>query len=120
MLALFYLFVWTAVWMWVVTNRGTWNLILANLAGAASGFIVALTVSAIGSSLFPSAIYPAPENEASKLWQVITTAGALAGVWMWMVRRSRPEHPVLRQLFAGFCAMAAGATTMMVLVLGFH
>ncbi|WP_460096852.1 hypothetical protein [Pseudomonas sp. H3_C08] len=42
LMAVLYFFVWAAVWAWVVQTRGAWNLILANLAGAASGFIVAM------------------------------------------------------------------------------
>ena len=120
MLALFYLFTWTAVWLWVVSERGTWNLILANLAGAASGFMVALTVSEIGSSFFPSDISSAQKYHAGTLLHMLTTAGALAGVWMWMVRRPTPQHPVVRHLLAGVCAIAAGVATMIFLTVIFR
>ncbi|WP_460096855.1 hypothetical protein [Pseudomonas sp. H3_C08] len=51
---------------------------------------------------------------------MITTFGVLAGVWMWLVRRPRPEHPLARQLFAGICGLAAGVTTLAFFALNFH
>jgi hypothetical protein len=120
MMALLYFFVWAAVWAWVVQSRGAWNLILANLAGAACGLMVAMTFSVVCSGLFPSVVPPAPASLASSVLQVITTIGALAGVWMWLVRRPQPEHPLARQLFAGLCGLAAGVTTLMFFALNFH
>ncbi|WP_256573827.1 hypothetical protein [Pseudomonas sp. ok266] len=120
LMAVLYFFVWAAVWAWVVQTRGAWNLILANLAGAASGFIVAMIFSVICSSLFPAHVSPSPENLASSVLQMITTFGVLAGVWMWLVRRPRPEHPLARQLFAGICGLAGGVTTLAFFALNFH
>ncbi|CAI8716934.1 Transmembrane protein 144 [Pseudomonas sp. IT-232MI5] len=119
-MAVLYFFVWGAVWAWVVQTRGAWNLILANLAGAASGFIVAMIFSVICAGLFPAHVPPATENLASSVLQMITTFGVLAGVWMWLVRRPRPEHPLARQLFAGICGLAAGVTTLAFFALNFH
>ena len=52
-LALFVFGVWAGVWRWVVKCRGTWNLIFANLAGAAAGFIVSTVVLIIHNGFFP-------------------------------------------------------------------
>lgn len=120
MMALLYFFVWAAVWAWLVQTRGEWNLILANLAGAASGFIVAMIFSVICSGLFPAHVPPSPENLASSVFQMISTFGVLAGVWMWLVSRPRPEHPLARQLFASVCGLAAGMTTLAFFALNFH
>jgi len=120
MYALFYFFAWAAVWVWVVKTRGTWNLLLANLAGAASGFLVALAISIACSGLFPSAVPPPSANMLRDLLEVLTTAGVLAGVWMWMLRRPQPEQPLARHLLAGLCGMTAGITTLMFFVLNFR
>jgi hypothetical protein len=120
MYALFYFFAWAAMWVWVVKTRGDWNLLLANLAGAASGFLVALAISIVCSGLFPSAVPPSSANMLRDLLEVMTTAGALAGVWMWMLRRPQPEQPLARHLLAGLCGMTAGITTLMFFVLNFR
>lgn len=120
MYALFYFFAWAAMWVWVVKTRGNWNLLLANLAGAASGFLVALAISIVCSGLFPSAVPPSSANLLRDLLEVMTTTGALAGVWMWMLRRPQPEQPLARHLLAGLCGLTAGVTTLMFFVLNFR
>lgn len=120
MLALLYLFIWTLVWVWTATERGNWNLIQANLAGAAGGFVVAMTVSVIGSRLFPADAASSTPFEAASILAVTTTAGVLAGVWMWMARRPRPEHPLVRHMVAGLCALAAGVTTLTIIAVNFR
>ena len=119
-MAIFYFFVWAGVWAWVLHCRGGWNLILGNLAGAASGFVVAMIVSVVCSALFPSLATKASEGLASSVFQIMTTAGMLAGVWMWMVNRRAPQTPWARRLLAGLCAIAAGIMTLIILVKIFH
>jgi len=119
MLALLYLFIWTVVWVWIATERGNWNLIQANLAGAAGGFVVAMTVSIIGSSLFPSDAASSTHFKGSVM-AVTTTAGVLAGVWMWLASRPRPAHPLVRHMVAGLCALAAGVTTLTIIAVNFR
>ncbi|MDI2145978.1 MULTISPECIES: hypothetical protein [unclassified Pseudomonas] len=53
---------WGFMWRWVVKNRGSWNLIIGNLIGAAGGFIVGLVVFSISLSLFPSAHEPKSQS----------------------------------------------------------
>ena len=51
---LFFFIAWAGMWVWVVRNRGAWNLLLANVLGAASGMVVAVAVSELWIGLFGS------------------------------------------------------------------
>jgi len=78
LMAVLYFFVWAAVWAWVVQTRGAWKLILANLAGAASGFIVAMIFSVICSGLFPAHVSPSTLHQMVKFptpWGIRTIIG---------------------------------------------
>jgi len=44
---------WALIWRWVVVTRGTWNLFMANFAGAFAGFIVATVMLVIYNGFFP-------------------------------------------------------------------
>ena len=103
--------VWPAMWVWVVKVRGTWNLLLANVLGAISGMIVGLTSAQLCAGLFGSARPPVP-GVIGTLLEMMATAGALIGVWMWVARRSQVEPPIARQLLAALCGTAAGITTL--------
>ena len=41
---LLFFIAWAGRWVWVVRTRSGWNLLLANLLGAASGLMVGLVV----------------------------------------------------------------------------
>ncbi|AWA41306.1 MULTISPECIES: hypothetical protein [Pseudomonas] len=105
-------FAWAAMWVWVVRQRGAWNLILANVLGAASGMMVGVVVSEFYIRLFGADRPPIPGLMGTVL-QMLTTAAALVGVWMLVSHRSQVEHPVARQLLAGLCGTVAGLTTFM-------
>jgi len=48
-----------------------------------------------------------------------TSAGVLAGVWLWIANRHQPEHPVARQLLGAVCGFAAGMVALLVLAVNF-
>jgi hypothetical protein len=108
----FFFIAWIGMWVWVVRQRGAWNLLLANVLGAASGMIVGLVVSQLCVGLFGSSRPPVPGLVGSIL-EMLATAAALSGVWMLVARRSQVEHPVARQLLAGLCGVVAGITAIM-------
>ncbi|QJP97404.1 hypothetical protein [Pseudomonas fluorescens] len=107
----FCLLAWAAMWVWVVQRRGSWNLFLANLLGAASGLVVGLVVSEFYIGLFGST-RPHVSGLTGTLLEMMTTAAALIGVWMLVARRSQVEPVIARQLLAGLCGTVAGITAL--------
>ena len=88
----FFFIAWIGMWVWVVRQRGAWNLLLANVLGAASGMIVGLVVSQLCVGLFGSSRPPVPGVMGSLL-EMLATAAALSGVWMLVARRSKSNIP---------------------------
>jgi len=109
--AAFCLLAWVTMWVWVVKHRGTWNLFLANLLGAASGMLVGLVVSEFYIGLLGSS-RPHVTGLTTTLLEMMTTAAALVGVWMLVARRSQVEPLIARQLLAGLCGTVAGITAL--------
>ncbi|EZP31278.1 hypothetical protein [Pseudomonas sp. RIT288] len=112
---LFFFIAWAGMWVWVVRNRSGWNLLLANLLGAASGLMVGLVVWQLYIGLFGSSSPPVLGFMRTVL-EVLSLAAAVIGVWMLVAHRSQVEHPVLRQMLAGLCGTVAGITTIVFFV----
>lgn len=91
------------VWIWVVRCRGTWNLLIANLAGAIGGFIVALMIVSVVIEILG---FGRP-GSAQKLIMSMSAAGAGIGTWLWVYRIRRAQHPVFRLLIGGVCGLFA-------------
>ncbi|MBC3209096.1 hypothetical protein HU755_20015 [Pseudomonas sp. SWRI111] len=102
-----------AMWFWVVRQRGQWNLPLANVAGAGSAVVMGIVFTLIYDGLFGTTM--AAPGLHNSLVVFMTSAGVLAGVWLWIAKRRQPEHPVARQLLAGTSGFAAGMVTLMFL-----
>ncbi|WP_192562322.1 hypothetical protein [Pseudomonas gozinkensis] len=100
------LMAWAGMWVWVVRHRGAWNLLLANVLGAASGMVVGVAVSELCIGLFGST-RPPIYGVMGILLEIMATVATLVGVWMLVARRSQAEHPVMRQLQAAACGMVA-------------
>lgn len=113
---LFALTALAGMWIWVVKNRGDWHLFLANLAGAGAGLVAIVVESILLAGFFDSEL---PKGLALSLFAVLTSAGAFAGVWMWIARRPQPEHPVARHLLGAICGFASGVTTLVFISLNF-
>ena len=109
---LFFFIAWAGMWVWVVRNRSSWNLLLANLLGAASGLMVGVVVEQLYVGLF-GAPRPTVPSLMRTVVEVLSFAAAVIGVWMLVAHRSQMEHPVLRQLLAGLCGIVAGITAIM-------
>ncbi|MFG6205530.1 hypothetical protein [Pseudomonas retamae] len=105
--------VMAAMWFWVVRQRGNWNLLLANLAGAGSAVVAGIVFTLIYDGLFGTTM--ATPGLHGSLVSFMTSAGVLAGVWLWMAKRRQPAHPVARQLLAGGCGFAVGMVTLVFL-----
>jgi hypothetical protein len=93
------LVVMAAMWFWVVRQRGHWNLLLANLAGAGSAVVAGIVFTLLYDGLFGTTM--AAPGLHNSLVVFMTSAGVLAGVWLWIAKRRQPAHPVARQLLAG-------------------
>jgi hypothetical protein len=107
------LVVMAAMWFWVVRQRGHWNLLLANLAGAGSAVVAGIVFTLLYDGLFGTTM--AAPGLHNSLVVFMTSAGVLAGVWLWIAKRRQPAHPVARQLLAGACGVAAGMVTLIFL-----
>ncbi|MFJ4494964.1 hypothetical protein [Pseudomonas atacamensis] len=107
------LVVMAAMWFWVVRQRGQWNLLLANLAGAGSAVVAGIVFTLLYDGLFGTTM--AAPGLHNSLVVFMTSAGVLAGVWLWIAKRRQPTHPVARQLLAGACGFAAGMITLIFL-----
>ncbi|WP_236181222.1 MULTISPECIES: hypothetical protein [Pseudomonas] len=106
----FALMAWAGMWVWVVRHRGAWNLLLANVLGAASGMVVGVVISELCIGLFGSS-RPPIYGVMGTLLEIMTMVAALVGVWMLVARRSQAEHPFMRQLQAAVCGMVACITS---------
>lgn len=111
------LLVMAGTWFWVVKQRGEWNLWVANLAGAGSSVVTGIVFTLIYGGLIGTSM--ATQNLDRSLVVFITSAGVLAGVWMWVANRRQPEHPVARQLLGAVCGFAAGMTTLTFLAVNY-
>jgi hypothetical protein len=99
------------MWIWVVRNRGNWHPFLANLAGAGAGLVAIGVVAVLNAALFGTELHEGI-NIGVSLLAIMTSAGACAGVWMWLANRPQPEHPVARQLLGALCGFVSGVTTL--------
>lgn len=115
--ALLCLLVMAGTWMWVVKQRGEWNLLLANLAGAGSSVVTGIVFTLIYSGVIGTTM--ATPNLNHSLVVFMNSAAVLAGVWMWVAHRRQPEHPVARQLLGALCGFAAGMTALMFLAMNY-
>ncbi|WP_454833989.1 hypothetical protein [Pseudomonas lini] len=99
------------MWIWVVRNRGTMNLWLANLAGAVGSFIVGITVLI----LFNRWLVPGGNSARGVVFMFYTlmaVLGAFVGTWLLVIARfKQSEYPVVRHLIAGACSALAALTT---------
>lgn len=115
--ALLCLLVMAGTWLWVVKQRGEWNLLLGNLAGAGSSVVTAIVFTLIYDGVIGTSM--ATPNLDRSLLVFITSAGVLAGVWVWIANRRQPEHPVARQLLGAVCGFAAGMATLLFLAVNY-
>ncbi|WLG49901.1 hypothetical protein [Pseudomonas sp. FP1742] len=105
------------MWIWVVKNRGTVNLWLANLAGAVSSFIVGTAVLILFNKwIYTDGAAPA-QGVSFALYTLMAVLGAFVGTWLLVIARlKQPEYPVVRHLIAGACSVLAAAITLVVWV----
>lgn len=98
------------IWLWIVRNRGSVNLWLANLAGALASFLVGVVVL----------IFMAPEEAGTRgpayfLYSLMTFIGVFIGTWLFVIARFKQgEHPVARHLITGSCSLVMALITMVV------
>ena len=71
------LVVMAAMWFWVVRQRGHWNLLLANLAGAGSAVVAGIVFTLLYDGLFGTTM--AAPGLHNSLVVFMTSAGVLAG-----------------------------------------
>ncbi|WP_225926901.1 hypothetical protein [Pseudomonas triticicola] len=86
---------------------------MANLAGAGSAVVAGIVFTLLYDGLFGTTM--AAPGLHNSLVVFMTSAGVLAGVWLWIAKRRQPAHPVARQLLAGACGFAAGMITLIFL-----
>ncbi|ANH99861.1 hypothetical protein A8L59_21375 [Pseudomonas koreensis] len=115
--ALLCLLVMAGTWFWVVKQRGEWNLLLGNLAGAGSSVVTGIVFTLIYDAVIGTSM--ATPNLDRSLVVFTTSAGVLAGVWLWIANRRHPEHPIARQLLGAACGFAAGMATLLVLAVNY-
>jgi hypothetical protein len=105
------------MWIWVVRNRGTVNLWLANLAGAVGSFIVGIAVLI----LFNRWLVPGGNSARGVVFMFYTLmaiSGAFVGTWLLVIARlKQSEYPVVRHLIAGGCSVLAALTTVVLWVM---
>jgi hypothetical protein len=105
------------MWIWVVRNRGTVNLWLANLAGAVGSFIVGIAVLI----LFNRWLVPGGNSARGVVFMFYTLmaiSGAFVGTWLLVIARlKQSEYPVVRHLIAGACSVLAALTTVVLWVM---
>lgn len=111
--ALLCLLMMAGTWLWVVKQRGEWNLLLGNLAGAGSSVVTGIVFTLIYDRVIGTTM--ATPNLDRSLVVFITSASVLAGVWLWIANRSQPTHPVARQLLGAVCGSAAGMAILLLL-----
>ena len=102
------------MWTWVVKSRGEWNLILANLAGLGSGLIVYVVSAVVLEDVFD---LENPKNLAYSIIALMTSLGALFGVWIWIASQPQPEHAVARHLLGALGGLLAGVVMMSIFAL---
>ncbi|MDI2591826.1 hypothetical protein POF45_10345 [Pseudomonas sp. 681] len=95
------------IWSWIVRNRGSFSLWLANLAGFLASLIVGtLVLIFMGEQV-------GPRGPAYFLYAFMAIIGAFVGTWLLVVARSRPDaHPVGRHLIGGSCGLLAACITL--------
>ncbi|WP_223489002.1 hypothetical protein [Pseudomonas sp. A-RE-19] len=99
------------MWIWVVRNRGTLNLWLANLAGAVGSFIVGIAVLILFNRWF------VPGGNSVRgvvfiFYTLMAVLGAFVGTWLLVIARfNQSESPIVRHLIAGACSVLAALTT---------
>ncbi|EJL97865.1 hypothetical protein PMI18_04144 [Pseudomonas sp. GM102] len=105
------------MWIWVVRNRGTVNLWLANLAGAVGSFIVGIAVLILFNRWF------VPGGNSARgvvfmFYTMMAISGAFVGTWLLVIARfKQSEYPVVRHLIAGACSVLAALTTVVLWVM---
>ncbi|MGX1183952.1 hypothetical protein AB7M29_001631 [Pseudomonas sp. F-14 TE3623] len=105
------------MWVWVVRNRGTMNLWLANLAGAVGSFIVGIAVLILFNRWF------VPGGNSARgvvfmFYTLMAILGAFVGTWLLVSARfNRSESPIVRHLIAGACSVLAALTTVVLWVM---
>jgi hypothetical protein len=96
------------IWFWIVKNRGSFNLWLANLAGALATFIIGVVVL-----IFIGAEPQAARGPAYFLYSFMVIIGAFVGTWLLVAARFKgEEYPVRRHLIAGSCSLLAAFITL--------
>lgn len=101
-----------AIWFWILRNRGSVNLWLANLAGALASFLVGVVVL----------VFMAPEEAGTRgpayfLYSLMTFTGVFVGTWLFVIARFKQgEHLVGRHFIAGACSVVTALITMVVWV----
>ncbi|WP_454875849.1 hypothetical protein [Pseudomonas farris] len=105
------------IWIGVVRNRGTMNLWLANLAGAAGSFIVGIAVLILFNRWF------VPGGNSARgvvfiFYTMMAVLGAFVGTWLLVIARfNQSESPIVRHLIAGACSVLAALTTVVLWVM---
>ncbi len=97
-------------WFWIVRNRGSFNLLFANLTGALASLMIGIIVL----------IFLAPDETRTRepayfLYSFMAIIGAFVGTWRFVSSRFKPEeYPVARHLIAGSCSLVTASITLVV------
>ncbi|WP_148050754.1 hypothetical protein [Pseudomonas moraviensis] len=102
-------------WVWVVGERGDWNLVTANLAGCFAGWVVGLVVKAVYEGFVGGTSMQSSPHVVRSLLMVLSSLGAFAGVWIWVVHRKRPTSKLTRHIIGAAFGIFAGFDTLMLL-----
>lgn len=102
-------------WFWIVRNRGSFNLLFANLTGALASLIIGIVVL----------IFLAPDDTRTRepayfLYSFMAIIGAFVGTWRFVSGRFKPEeYPVARHVIAGLSSLVAASITLVLWALIF-
>jgi len=94
------------MWLWTVKERGEWNLIFANIAGAFSGLMVGSLLLMLYSRVFdPALINP---NAGRSLFGFLTVVGVGYGTWKLIALGDHtPNNQLARHIIGGFAGLFA-------------
>jgi hypothetical protein len=102
-------------WFWIVRNRGSFNLLFANLTGALASLIIGIVLL-----MFLAPDETKAQGPAYFLYSFMAIIGAFVGTWRFVSGRFKPqEYPVARHVIAGLCSLVAASIALVVWALIF-
>ncbi|MHC5130162.1 hypothetical protein ACYSTU_03365 [Pseudomonas glycinis] len=87
----------------------------ANLAGCFAGWVVGLVVKAVYEGFVGETSMQSSPHVVRSLLMVLSSLGAFAGVWIWVVQRKRPTSKLTRHIIGAAFGIFAGFDTLMLL-----